>query len=334
MNELTVLTGLDVQAVLRDAEASVLDAVQDGYLALHANEAILPPSPLLRFNEGRPERIIALPAYLGGRTPIAGIKWIASFPENVNKGLDRASAVIVANDLETGRARYLVEGSLISAARTAASAALAAQLLHPRGRTTVGIVGAGPIAYETTRYLSAVGLSAEHLLVYDTAPNRARLFADRARAEGLAEHVQIIESGEDVLDRAPLVVLATSATTPHLDPRLSGASTVLHLSLRDLSPRSLAEAYNVVDSVEHVLSAGTSVHLLAQLTGERTHIHATLAELLLKQKRHSPALPRIFSPFGMGVLDLAVASYVIKECERRQLGTLIPSFVPPSWDRS
>jgi N-[(2S)-2-amino-2-carboxyethyl]-L-glutamate dehydrogenase len=85
---------------------------------------------------------------------------------------------------------------------------------------------------------------------------------------------------------------------------------VLHVSLRDLAPEVLLESTNVVDDVEHCLKAQTSPHLTEQLTGSRDFLHGTLADVLAGRIEVPPDRTVIFSPFGLGVLDLAVGRFV------------------------
>ena len=84
-SDLTVIGALDIDAALNGNEQQVIDAVQAAY-EIHARGAsALPHSSFLRFPDSDKDRIICLPAYLGDEYQLAGVKWIASMPGNVDR---------------------------------------------------------------------------------------------------------------------------------------------------------------------------------------------------------------------------------------------------------
>ena len=118
------------------------------------------------------------------------------------------------------------------------------------------------------------------------------------------------ESAEELVRNSDLVVFATVAGTPHVtDPDwFSHHPVVLHVSLRDLSADVVLSATNIVDDVEHCLKADTSLHLAEQRVGNRDFVDGTLDDVLTGRLTPAADRPVIFSPFGLGVLDLASAS--------------------------
>ena len=141
----SVISGAQVQLALRGRERQITELVEATYRIHGAGDSVNPPSYFLRFPDRPSARIIALPASIGGKLRVDGLKWISSFPENVAAGLPRASAVLILNDHDTGYPFACLESSIISATRTAASAALAADWLsRPAGRGRRGWDSSGP----------------------------------------------------------------------------------------------------------------------------------------------------------------------------------------------
>jgi 2,3-diaminopropionate biosynthesis protein SbnB len=321
-----------VAEILDAGEREIVELVREAYRWHEAGRTVVPHSVFLRFPDDPRSRIIGLPAYLGGDEPAAGIKWISSFPGNISAGLARASAAIVLNSMANGHPIALIEGSLISAKRTAASAALAADLIiGDEPVTGVTLIGTGVINFEVLRFLAAVFPGLRTVTVYDSDPDRAAAFAARARALRPDQAVDIAGAPGPALAAHRLISIATTAAEPHtgLDDAPPG-SLVLHVSLRDLYPGTIRESINVVDDADHVCREQTSVHLAEQIAGDRDFIHATIGQLV-QGVVELPAKPDdriVVSPFGLGVLDLALAAHVHTRARQRGLGLTVDDFLP------
>ncbi len=335
-DEILLIKGREVADLLKGRELEILQKVRLAYQAHARRETSLPHSTFLRFPANDANRVIALPAYLGDSFNIAGIKWISSFPNNIRQNKNRASAVIILNSTETGRPRAIIEGSIISAKRTGASAALAAQQSHNHhGESRFGIVGAGPINFEVARFLLAARPEFRSCSIFDLDPGRAQQFAEKFETEFSGCKAQAVADLDEVLRSCSLVSVATNASRPHINDLSTcpKGATILHVSLRDLDPEIILSCDNILDDIDHVCRAQTSVHLAEQLAGNRDFLRCTLGEILngaAPPRRDANGLT-VFSPFGLGILDLAVSSLVCELAEKQQVGTVIESFLPEVW---
>jgi N-[(2S)-2-amino-2-carboxyethyl]-L-glutamate dehydrogenase len=315
-----VISGAQVQEALEGREKQLVELVETTYRLHGAGASVNPPSYFLRFPDRPTARIIALPASIGGPQRVDGLKWISSFPENVANGIPRASAVLILNDPDTGYPFACLESSVISATRTAASAALAADWLS-RGRerpTRVGFFGAGLIARYIHTFLVGTGWSFDEIGVHDLSADSAAGFCGYLERSGTAGQITVHPGAEQLLRSSDLVVFATVAGRPHVSDLswFEHAPVVLHVSLRDLAPEILLASANIVDDVEHCLKADTSPHLAEQLTGNRDFVAGTLDDVIAGRVTLPADRPLVFSPFGLGVLDLAVGRYVYDEVAR------------------
>lgn len=257
-----VIPGGQVQQALAGRERQVAELVEATYRLHGAGDSVNPPSYFLRFPDRPSDRIIALPASLGGPRPVDGLKWISSFPGNVTAGIPRASAVLILNDHDTGYPFACLESSIISATRTAASAAVAADWLT-RGRprpAAAGFIGTGLIARYIHTYLAGTGWTFDQTGVHDPSPASTAGFRGYLEHSGAPGRITIYDDPGPLIRASDLIIFATIAGQPHItDPSwFTHNPLVLHISLRDLTPQILLTATNIVDDIDHCLKAATS----------------------------------------------------------------------------
>lgn len=323
-----VVPGSIVRSVIDDHRNEIFHTVEAAYRLHSAGGTVNPDSYFLRYPDKPSARIIALPAHLGGTFQKSGIKWISSFPENTAGNLARASAVLILNDAMTGYPVACIEASLISATRTAASAALAAEHISPNPfEGTLCVVGTGVIARTTVEWLLFRNWKFRKISLHDQNRREAERFG---RWLGDQHNLQadIHDRLEDAVSDASLILFTTTAPAPYLadEKLLDHSPTVLHLSLRDICVNVILASQNIVDDVDHCLKASTSLHLAEMATGNRDFVSGTLVDVLETKFKLDHDRPRIFSPFGLGVLDLAVGNFVLEAAISSNTAMAMPDF--------
>lgn len=111
----------------------------------HCAQVIFPDDPQF---EGMPKnaddrRFMAMPAYLGGKYQMAGMKWYGSNCENKASGLPRSILMMMLNDKDTGAPLALMSANLVSCYRTGAIPGVGAKYLAGKDSETVTIIGPG-----------------------------------------------------------------------------------------------------------------------------------------------------------------------------------------------
>lgn len=111
----------------------------------HGAQVIFPDDPQF---EGMPKnaddrRFMAMPAYLGGKYQMAGMKWYGSNCENKSSGLPRSILMMMLNDKDTGAPLALMSANLVSCYRTGAIPGVGAKYLAGKDSETVTIIGPG-----------------------------------------------------------------------------------------------------------------------------------------------------------------------------------------------
>lgn len=88
-------------------------------------------------------RFMAMPAYLGGKYQMAGMKWYGSNVENKKKGLPRSILMMMLNDKDTGAPLALMSANLVSAYRTGGIPGVGAKYLARKDAKVASVIGPG-----------------------------------------------------------------------------------------------------------------------------------------------------------------------------------------------
>jgi ornithine cyclodeaminase len=284
-----------------------------------------PVKPYLRYRNMK-NRIIAMPAFVGGDTAMAGIKWIASFPGNADRGLQRAHSVTILNEADTGVPLCIFNTALISGIRTAAvSAVVLKDWLRPpdTGKPLrVGMTGFGPIGQLHLQMLAciAVGYALE-VRVYDPRGIDLRLVPAAIR-----DVVTVCDSWETAYVDADIFMACTVASKPYINLPPKVGSLQMNISLRDYVPELRASVdMMIVDDWEEVCRENTDIENMHRAGLLREEEVLSLADVVsegLLEKRASGNVV-MFNPMGMAIFDIAIASHYYHTAIRQEKGVLL-----------
>lgn len=177
---------------------------------------------------GPDRRFVAMPAYLGGRFDVCGVKWYGSNQANPPKGLPRSVLTVQLNDKDTGEPLCLMSANLLSAMRTGAVPGVATRYLTRKDATVAAVIGCGPINESCFKSIVSQAPGLKKVLCFDVFPEKAQSFADWSGKE-LGVEGSVATTLEECLGAADVVTVAASRLKPlHLDSKwLKKGTTVL-----------------------------------------------------------------------------------------------------------
>ncbi|KAB1660821.1 ornithine cyclodeaminase [Pseudoclavibacter sp. CFCC 13796] len=131
----------EVMGLLHDGDYRMggSDHNSHGMMITFPDHPLFPAMP----HNAADRRFMAMPAYIGGRFDVAGVKWYGSNTENREKGLPRSIHLVVLNDKDTGAPIAVMAGNLVSAYRTGAIPGLGAKLLAREDAHVLAVIGPG-----------------------------------------------------------------------------------------------------------------------------------------------------------------------------------------------
>ncbi|WP_055109469.1 2,3-diaminopropionate biosynthesis protein SbnB [Paenibacillus ihumii] len=306
-----------------ELESSIAEALR----LLDSGDYAQPIKPYLRY--GNPaNRIIAMPAYVGGTVQAAGLKWIASFPGNTLSGLPRAHSVLLLNKSDTGVPYAILNSPLPSIARTVAvSAVMLRHYLQARsakGQLRVGIIGFGPVGQHHYDMCGKLfGDLIDEVLIYDIRGAKLETPVIEEADAGYRGRTRLAEGWEELYNSCNVIITCTVSDHRYIDhPPLAG-SLLLHVSLRDYKAEALEHVKAiVVDDWNEVCRENTDIELLHLERGLAKGDTCSLADVVCRNALGKLAAGEsvLFCPMGMAVFDIATAAYWVQKAQSLGIG--------------
>jgi len=260
-----------------------------------------------------------MPAHVLGLGTVSA-KVVSVNPRNRNGSLPSTSASIFVFDSKTGSELAQIAGDSLTAIRTAASSALATDILALKELDTLGIIGTGKQAQAHVRAIMEVR-NVSRVMVYSRSKAHRAAFV-RSVSKNIRVPVSAAISTEEVARKSDALVMATSSRVPLFNGSIVPLGTHVNAigsalpNSREMDTTLVKRSVLVVDSMEQAVETYGDIMIpLEEKAITRSHIRAELGELILNpsiidRERNDIT---IFKAGGLGVLDAVFADYIVSQ---------------------
>lgn len=291
-------------------EGAVLAAVRSAFLELGAGTAVQPPQVVTGLPGGGDS--IVYQAVL----PQAGVyalKVSPYLPQSDGPAIVTAWTLLMSTT--TGEPLLLADSKALTAERTAATSALAVDLLAPADAKTLAVVGLGPIGRAHVRYARRVR-DFDHVRVYSRG--------DVGSLDALGAGVTVAASAEEAAAGADVVMLCTSAAEPVVQAHALPPGTVVTSvstnapRAHEIDPAGLAQLDVYCDYRPAAMASAGDFLIASEQHGFTVDdIRGDLAGLLSgRDPSPSGERPVFFRSVGLGIEDAAVAAVAMEGGQR------------------
>lgn len=316
-----LLNAVDVALLMKLDDVSRV--VHDAFCSLHRGEAQMPPKSYVYVPEYQGD-FRSMPARVGDAS---AVKWVNVHPNNPAVfGIPSVQGMLILGDNRTGFPLAVMDATLLTSGRTAASAAVATRALARPDARTLGIVGAGG---QAPWQLSAVVKTRpfHRVLVADVREEAARDLVERVRARrpGFGVETASIEeaAGCDVLItvtpvKQPVILREWIRPGTHINAMGADAP-----GKQELDPRILNDSRVFVDEWEQAQHSGEINVPLTTGQWSRERLAGTLGAVLCNGApgRISDRDITVFDSTGLAIQDAVVGRLVYEAALERGVGT-------------
>lgn len=303
----------------------IINVIEETTKCLSSKDYAQPIKPYLRYRNLK-NRIIAMPAFVGGDINKSGIKWIASFPDNIKSNIPRAHSVVVLNNVDTGKPEAVINTARISVLRTAGvtgAVIKAYSKVKYIESVNIGIIGWGPIGQEHFKMItSLLGNKINKIFLYDLKPINIEDIDIEYK-----DKVQVVQQWQDAYNDADIFITCTVSKEPYIDTKPKKGSLQLDVSLRDYKTDiyEYIKGNIIVDDWDEVCREKTDIEMLHIEKGLEKDDTKSIIDILCDDgfKNYTKDDVIFFSPMGMAVFDIAVSSYYVNKAIELKVGQML-----------
>ena len=298
-----------------------IDYIEKAVECMNNDDYVQPIKPYLRYRD-LTNRIIALIAFVGGEIDLAGIKWIASFPDNINHGLPRAHSVVILNKSDTGEPLCIITTALVSIIRTASVSGLMIRhflKVRPIDKINVAIIGWGPIGRHHYKMCTEILKDKiANIYLYDLRE------IDPDTITGPYKDKTIVaKSWQDAYRDADIFITCTVSKAPYIDEKPKPGSLQLNCSLRDYKVDIMDHTGAIiVDDWEEVCREKTDIEMMHIERGLKEEDTKSIVDVVCNNclEDYPEEESIMFNPMGMAVFDIATGRYYLDKAKEMGIG--------------
>ncbi|PCN50838.1 alanine dehydrogenase [Candidatus Geothermarchaeota archaeon ex4572_27] len=326
-----LLTQDDIRSILDVREA--IRAVEEVFRDKALGRVQMPPKVYLYFREFNGD-LRVMPSYVE-RLNVSSVKVVNSHPDNPSRsGLPTVMATILLIDPKTGFPLSIMDGTYVTAVRTAAAGVIAIKYLAREGFEKVGLIGAGVQGTMQAKTLLQVYRDqVREIRVYDLVREKSdRLCRELNREFG--EVAKVAESAREAVEGADVIITLTPSRKPIVMSEWVSDGTHLNCmgadapGKQEVDPQVLKRAKIVVDDLEQAVHSGEVNVPISQGILSKDDIYGELGEVVagLKRGRTSESEVTVFVSTGLAIQDTAVAYLAYRLALEKGVGREISLF--------
>lgn len=306
----------------------LIDVLEQAHIQFSTGRAVMPvrlvvPLPQIK------GRLTSMPAFLSEGNAL-GMKVVTYFQDNPGQGLPAILATIALYSTETGKLLVLMDGSYITASRTACASAVATKALANPETPVLGVLGAGTQARAHIRVLCKVR-KITRVKVYSQSGKSAELLKKELESE-VGIEIEPVSTAIEAVRAADLLATVTTAKEPILSadwlkPGVHINAVGSHRpDFREIDGATIKRAKLVVDSLEAVKSeCGDFLLAIREGAIAEDHVTAEIGEVLAGSKpgRTGTEEMTLYKSVGIALQDVATAQLVYRKALDHKVGTIV-----------